>query len=102
MPCQPAGREIKIYAYANGIELCQTPHFVKFIKGSKKITVAILIGLAMLILLNNKQLRSQIFGTIKYRDVRMRAGNIEIPYERNLPWENTSAFADSTIQDHGR
>ena len=25
----------------------------------------------------------------------MRAGNIEIPLERNLPWENTSAFADS-------
>ena len=25
----------------------------------------------------------------------MRAGNIEIPDERNLPWKNTSAFADT-------
>lgn len=66
-------------------------------KRNKKIKfVAIPIGLLLLLIVfNNKQLKSQIYGTIKYRDVTMAAGNVEIPNERKLTWENQSVFADS-------
>lgn len=51
--------------------------------------------LLLLILFNNKQLKSQVFGPINYRDVEMSPGNIAIPYERTLVWKKESAFADS-------
>ncbi len=65
-------------------------------KKAVKYFVIIPIGiLALLILLNNKQLKSQVFGPIKYRTVVMKPGNISVPHERTLAWKNKSAFADS-------
>ncbi len=52
-------------------------------------------SLMLLILFNNKQLKSRFFGPIKYRDVEMKAGNIAVPHERTLAWKKESHFADS-------
>ncbi|WP_372755651.1 hypothetical protein [Mariniflexile sp.] len=50
----------------------------------------------LLIAFNNKQLKSQVFGTIKYRgDVEVKQGNIKIPRKRTLDWKEASTFADS-------
>jgi hypothetical protein len=51
--------------------------------------------LALLVVFNNKQLKSQVFGTIKYRDVEIKPGNIAVPHERTLEWKKESTFADS-------
>ncbi|UXX79814.1 hypothetical protein N7E81_01680 [Reichenbachiella carrageenanivorans] len=54
--------------------------------------------LLLLIVFNNKQLKSQSFGVIKYRDFEMAPGNVAVPYHRTLEWEKESAFADSIYQ----
>ncbi|MEP2023733.1 MAG: hypothetical protein ABJH98_17610 [Reichenbachiella sp.] len=57
-----------------------------------------MVVLLLLIVFNNKQLKSQIFGAIKYRDFEITPGNIAVPYERTLEWKKESAFADSICQ----
>lgn len=49
----------------------------------------------LLAVFNNKQLKSQIFGTLYYRDVTLKPGNITVPQKRTLQWKNTSSFSDS-------
>ncbi|WP_406684677.1 hypothetical protein N1F78_02825 [Seonamhaeicola sp. MEBiC1930] len=49
----------------------------------------------LLIVFNNKQLKSQVYGGLKYRDFEMSPGNISVPHQRTLDWKNKSAFADS-------
>ena len=47
------------------------------VKKMVKYILIVSIGLLTLsIVFNNKQLESQVFGTIKYRDVEMKLGNI--------------------------
>ncbi|MFY0652933.1 MAG: hypothetical protein JXQ96_12900 [Cyclobacteriaceae bacterium] len=56
-------------------------------------------GILFLIVVNNKQLKSYVFGSIKYRgDVQMSPGNVNIPIERKLHWKSKSAFGDSIIK----
>lgn len=61
--------------------------------------VIIPIGiLTLLIVFNSKQLKSQVLGTIKYRNIEMKPGNITVPHQRTLEWEKESTFADSIYQ----
>ncbi|AWW33025.1 hypothetical protein DN752_02470 [Echinicola strongylocentroti] len=58
--------------------------------------LAIPLGiLSLLIVLNNKQLKSWAFGPIKYRNVEVATGNMPVPHDRTLAWKEESAFADS-------
>ncbi|MEQ8580458.1 MAG: hypothetical protein RIC30_20915 [Marinoscillum sp.] len=58
----------------------------------------VLFGVAVLFLVNNIQLKSQILGPVKYREVTLKPGNIAVPHERTREWKNESAFADSIYQ----
>lgn len=69
----------------------------------------IFFGIASLLLLfNNKQLASTIFGEVKYRHTQISPGNVEVPHTRTLIWNNRSAFAericnswaDKTVSDN--
>ncbi len=61
-----------------------------------KYILLVTIGvLALLMLFNNKQLQSQVFGAISYRDVAIKQGNVTVPHDRTLEWKNESIFADS-------
>jgi len=54
------------------------------------------IGILLLaLLLGGNKLFSRIFGEVKYTNVQMRPGNIEVPVTRTLVWKTQSAFADS-------
>lgn len=65
-----------------------------------KYVVIIPFGILMLLVVfNNKQLKSQVFGTIKYRNVEIESGNIAVPHKRTLEWKTESAFADSIYAD---
>lgn len=69
---------------------------MKILRWTLKILAGFIGILLLLIVFNNKQLKSYFFGTIKYRgDIQINAGNIEIPHDRNLTWKKESAFADS-------
>ncbi|WP_157637691.1 hypothetical protein [Flexithrix dorotheae] len=58
--------------------------------------VIIPFGLLMLLIVfNNHQLKSQVFGPINYRDVEMKPGNIPVPHKRTYHWNTESTFADS-------
>ncbi|MEP3388344.1 MAG: hypothetical protein ABJO02_09170 [Reichenbachiella sp.] len=54
--------------------------------------------LLLLVVINNKQLKSQSMGAIKYRDFEMDPGNIIVPKQRTLNWKEKSVFADSICQ----
>lgn len=58
------------------------------------ITMPIAI-LLLLILFQNKQLKSQVLGPIHYRHFEMSPGNGSVPRERTLAWHEESRFADS-------
>jgi len=64
---------------------------------SKKLkwTFTILGIVSLLLLFNNKQLASTIFGEVKYRHTQISPGNIEVPHTRTLIWNNRSAFAEN-------
>ncbi|GAA0878528.1 hypothetical protein GCM10009119_14960 [Algoriphagus jejuensis] len=61
----------------------------------KKYMMIMPIGIVLLLVLFNKQLKSQLFGPINYRDVEMSPGNVAVPGERTLAWKTESAFTDS-------
>lgn len=56
------------------------------------ITVSILL---LVLLFNNQQLASRLFGESKYINTQMRPGNVEVPVTKTLIWSSQSAFADS-------
>ncbi|VXD14439.1 hypothetical protein [Marinoscillum sp. 108] len=64
-------------------------------KVKKVVKYIVIFSIAMLLLANNIQLKSQVLGAIKYRDVEMEAGNVDVPHDRTLEWKKESAFADS-------
>jgi len=55
--------------------------------------------LVLLLLVNNKQIRSQILGRLEYRDVQISPGNIDVPHKRTIDWKTNSVFADSICND---
>lgn len=55
--------------------------------------------LLVLLLVNNKQIRSQIMGGLEYRDVQISPGNIEVPHYRTIEWKNHSVFSDSICNE---
>jgi hypothetical protein len=68
----------------------------------KKLSKWLLIfsGLILVLLLvNNKQIRSQIMGGLEYRDAQISPGNMEVPHERTIEWKSHSVFADSIVND---
>ena len=73
-------------------------NIIKPIKISKGLLI--FSGLLIILLLaNNKQLRSQISGGLKYRDAAISPGNSEVPNKRTIDWKTNSVFADSICMD---
>jgi hypothetical protein len=67
-------------------------------KEKKKYTARILlISVIVLFALvfSNKQLDTWLFGEARYQNPILRPGNIEIPNQRTLVWNDRSAYADS-------
>lgn len=59
----------------------------------------ITIILFLVLMYNNKQLASLVYGEVKYRNTYIGAGNIEVPHSRTMAWKNQSAFADSILNN---
>ena len=51
--------------------------------------------LLLVLLFNNEQMASRLFGQSTSRKAKLAPGNIEIPVTRTLPWKTQSSFADS-------
>lgn len=65
------------------------------IKVKSAVKYIVIVSLALFLLSNNIQVKSQIAGPVKYRDIELQAGNIEVPHGRTIEWKKESAFADS-------
>jgi hypothetical protein len=65
-------------------------------KTLKRILIIICL-LICILLISNKQLASYLFGEVQYRNVNIDPGNIEVPHNRTIQWNNQSLFADSVI-----
>ncbi len=58
----------------------------------------IISTLLVVYLFNNKQLKSRIYGELKYRTPALKPGNIQVPHTRTLNWESESAFAQNVYR----
>lgn len=52
-------------------------------------------GVIILLAVSLKLMATYWFGEMQYRYFHLKAGNIEVPHQRDIVWKKTSAFADS-------